>query len=275
MFQICFFRILHANMVGKNQQVDRKKPIKRLLDDFVIRNSSSLPQHQNQVTTAAAAAVPIEMATVEISSPTVLKPPSGDFIHDQPMLTTTSIGAENPTPSQRQFLSAATVLTNFRIDIILIHLNLPFYSFHSQSRAPESASSGFFYSPMYRWYFGHTPPNPRLNNPRLLEDYIDWYMNIYLQEEHIFHSVIFHEISVLFLVRNFRYSFSSMLVHLMNDDDAMNRSFEMKFRPLRHHHQQQQHQTICHRLKLSSQTNRTDISSFHQMFYSFLNISKN
>jgi len=35
---------------------------------------------------------------------------------------------------------------------------------------------------MYRWYFNHTPSNPRLNNPRLLEDYIDWYMNIHLQE---------------------------------------------------------------------------------------------
>jgi len=37
-------------MIGKNKEIDRKKPIKRLLDDFVIRNSSSLPQHQNQFT---------------------------------------------------------------------------------------------------------------------------------------------------------------------------------------------------------------------------------
>ena len=36
---------------------------------------------------------------------------------------------------------------------------------------------------MYRRYFGLTPPNPGLCNPRLLEDYIDWYMNVYLEEE--------------------------------------------------------------------------------------------
>ena len=30
-----------------------------------------------------------------------------------------------------------------------------------------------------------TPPNPRLFNPRLLEDYIDWYMNVYLEEEEL------------------------------------------------------------------------------------------
>ncbi|CAF1539727.1 unnamed protein product [Adineta ricciae] len=36
---------------------------------------------------------------------------------------------------------------------------------------------------MYRRYFGLTPPNPRLNNPRLLEDCIDWYINVYMEEE--------------------------------------------------------------------------------------------
>jgi hypothetical protein len=36
---------------------------------------------------------------------------------------------------------------------------------------------------MYRRYFGLTPPNPRLCNPRLLEDYIDWYVNVYMEEE--------------------------------------------------------------------------------------------
>jgi hypothetical protein len=55
---------------------------------------------------------------------------------------------------------------------------------------PVSASSQFFYSPMYRRYFGLTPPNPRLCNPRLLEDYVDWYMNVYLEEELPWHSVI-------------------------------------------------------------------------------------
>ena len=46
-----------------------------------------------------------------------------------------------------------------------------------------SANSVFFHSRVYRRYFGLTPPNPRLCNPRLLEDYIDWYMNVYLEEE--------------------------------------------------------------------------------------------
>ena len=35
---------------------------------------------------------------------------------------------------------------------------------------------------MYRHYFGLTPPDPWLYNPRLLDDYIDWYMNVYLEE---------------------------------------------------------------------------------------------
>jgi hypothetical protein len=46
-----------------------------------------------------------------------------------------------------------------------------------------SANSQFFYTPLYRRYFGLTPPNPRLCNPRLLEDYIDWYINVYMEEE--------------------------------------------------------------------------------------------
>ena len=50
-------------------------------------------------------------------------------------------------------------------------------------RQPVSANSDFFYTPVYRHYFGMTPPNPRLHNPRLMEDYIDWYMNVYLEEE--------------------------------------------------------------------------------------------
>jgi hypothetical protein len=40
--------------------------------------------------------------------------------------------------------------------------------------------------PVYRHYFGLTPPNPRLDNPRLLNDYIDWYMNVYINEEEEF-----------------------------------------------------------------------------------------
>jgi hypothetical protein len=42
---------------------------------------------------------------------------------------------------------------------------------------------------MYRRYFGLTPPNPRLFNLRLLEDYIDWYINVYLEEELPWHPV--------------------------------------------------------------------------------------
>ncbi len=41
----------------------------------------------------------------------------------------------------------------------------------------------FLYMPVYRHYFALTPPNPQLDNPRLLNDYIDWYMNVYLEEE--------------------------------------------------------------------------------------------
>ncbi len=39
---------------------------------------------------------------------------------------------------------------------------------------------------MLRCYFGVTPPNPRFYNRRLLRlhnDYIDWYMNVYLKED--------------------------------------------------------------------------------------------
>ncbi|CAF1252274.1 unnamed protein product [Didymodactylos carnosus] len=70
----------------------------------------------------------------------------------------------------------------------------PSYSRHQQGeqaatmaqekdRLPVTANSEFFYSPMYRHYFGLTPPNPRLCNPRLLENYIDWYLNVYMEEE--------------------------------------------------------------------------------------------
>ena len=52
-----------------------------------------------------------------------------------------------------------------------------------QTSQPMTANSQFFYSPMFRRYFGLTPPNPRLYNPRLLEDYIDWYINVYMEEE--------------------------------------------------------------------------------------------
>ncbi|CAF3992217.1 unnamed protein product [Adineta steineri] len=46
-----------------------------------------------------------------------------------------------------------------------------------------TANTQFFYSPMYRRSFGLTPPNPRLCNPRLLEDYIDWYINVYMEKD--------------------------------------------------------------------------------------------
>ncbi|CAF1453583.1 unnamed protein product [Adineta ricciae] len=36
-----------------------------------------------------------------------------------------------------------------------------------------TVNSQFCYSPMYRRYFGLTPPNPRLCNHRLLEDYME------------------------------------------------------------------------------------------------------
>ncbi len=52
-----------------------------------------------------------------------------------------------------------------------------------QDRQLVTANSQFFYSPMYRRYYGLTPPNPQLCNPRLLEDYIDWYINVYMEEE--------------------------------------------------------------------------------------------
>jgi len=50
-------------------------------------------------------------------------------------------------------------------------------------RQAASVNSDFVYTPIYRRYFGLTPPNPRLYNRRLRKDYIDWYMNVYLEEE--------------------------------------------------------------------------------------------
>ncbi len=46
-----------------------------------------------------------------------------------------------------------------------------------------------FTHPMYRRYFGLTPTNLRLSNSRLLGDYIDWCINVYLEEELPWHSV--------------------------------------------------------------------------------------
>ena len=43
--------------------------------------------------------------------------------------------------------------------------------------------SQFCYTPRRRRYFGLTPPNPRFYNRRLHKDYIDWYMNVYLEED--------------------------------------------------------------------------------------------
>ena len=121
---------------------------------------------------------------------------------------------------------------------------------------------------MYRWYFSHTPPNPRLNNPRLLEDYIDWYLNVYLQEEHIFHSVMNAVMSLIFLLSYFLYPFSSILVHSTNDDNVMNRKYKMRCRPIRRHHQKEQ--PICLRLRRLPKTNSADILSHIRYFILFL-----
>lgn len=52
-----------------------------------------------------------------------------------------------------------------------------------------SANSQFSYTPMRRRYFGLNPPNPQFYNRRLSKDYIDWYMNVYLEEEPLFEYV--------------------------------------------------------------------------------------
>jgi hypothetical protein len=36
-------------------------------------------------------------------------------------------------------------------------------------------------SPICRYYVGLTPPNPRFYNRGLRKDYIDWYMNVYME----------------------------------------------------------------------------------------------
>lgn len=56
------------------------------------------------------------------------------------------------------------------------------FSFHMICQA-VSVKSHLFYTPSRRRYFGWTPPNPQLYNRRLRKDYIDWYMNVYLEED--------------------------------------------------------------------------------------------
>ena len=78
-----------------------------------------------------------------------------------------------------------------------MHLITGFDCFFSicKDLQPVTGHSDFVYTPMYRRYFGLSPPNPALCNPRLLEDYIDWYMNVYLEEELGWHWVRFAVVS--------------------------------------------------------------------------------
>lgn len=46
-----------------------------------------------------------------------------------------------------------------------------------------SVKSHLSYTPSRRRYFGLAPPNPQLYNRRLRKDYIDWYMNVYMEED--------------------------------------------------------------------------------------------
>ncbi len=85
----------------------------------------------------------------------------------------------DPTlPSQQQLISERQQeqqLLDVR-DRFLFHINfdkiVSLLLLLCKIPQPVSANSPFFYSPMYRRCFSLTPPNPRLYNPRSLEDYI-------------------------------------------------------------------------------------------------------
>ena len=42
------------------------------------------------------------------------------------------------------------------------------------------------YTPIRRRYYGLAPSNPRLSRERLREDFINWYMNVYLRQQEDF-----------------------------------------------------------------------------------------
>jgi hypothetical protein len=42
------------------------------------------------------------------------------------------------------------------------------------------------YTPIRRRYFGLAPSNSRLSSERLREDFINWYMNVYLRQQEDF-----------------------------------------------------------------------------------------
>ena len=49
-----------------------------------------------------------------------------------------------------------------------------------------SVDSDLCYTPIRRRYFGLAPSNPRLSSQRLREDFMDWYMNVYLRQQEDF-----------------------------------------------------------------------------------------
>lgn len=81
----------------------------------------------------------------------------------------------DPTLTHQQLEQVRRFLICYRYGQII-------WSFHMILQA-VCLKSHFLYTPSRRRYFGLTPPNPQLYNRRLRKDYIDWYMNVYLEED--------------------------------------------------------------------------------------------
>ncbi|CAF1146399.1 unnamed protein product [Didymodactylos carnosus] len=143
-------------MPSRKNIPQRKRPIKRLLDDILSKQPSQ--------TKVVATPTLREEAAVK-GAPTT----ASSVISKRPEVVA-KIDAEVP--------SSAPALLSQKDETRVAEGRKP-----ARGTPFVTANGEFFYSPMYRRYFGFTPPNPQLNNPRLLEDYIDWYINVYMEEE--------------------------------------------------------------------------------------------
>ena len=168
--------IAFKSMPSRKRPPRRKPLVKRLLDGLLPRRLMKLDWSSDDSTGDDAPSATVDAAVTSSSS--LLKRHKEVKKEQSSSPDPTLLRLPSPTREQgRQSQVSSHLSSN------MILLRCPRLSFVTQEAPLVTANSQFFYSPMYRRYFGMTPPNPSLNNPRLLEDYIDWYINVYLEEE--------------------------------------------------------------------------------------------
>jgi hypothetical protein len=161
----------------------RKRSVNRRLLDGLIPKKSAIQSTPVMIDLLSDSSQSQSVNKTVTTSSSMLK------VHEEEVKKDPKSSPDPTLPSRQQqqqhcLQVRRSLLFHINFDqIVSLLCKVPLHQQPVTAAMTTTNSSSFFYSPMYRRYFALTPPNPRLNNSRLLEDYIDWYINVYMEEE--------------------------------------------------------------------------------------------